>query len=86
MLRIGVALLVIPMVVLMGVYLQEQGLVDACLDQGGSFDYANSVCDMESNQPFVPLMMRYPLLVNGGMLLSLLGFIFCLKGLLWRPR
>lgn len=86
MLRLGLILLVVPMLALMAVYLQEQSVVDACLDQGGSFDYAKSFCDMENKQPFVPLMVRQPLLVNGGMLVSLLGFIFCLKGLLWRPR
>ncbi|WP_286240603.1 hypothetical protein [Neptuniibacter halophilus] len=86
MLRFGLILLILPALTLMGVFFVEQSAVDACLQQGGSFDYSNDQCDMQQKHPFQPLMARHPLLVNGSMLLSALGLLFCMKGLLWRPR
>jgi hypothetical protein len=34
--------------------------VDGCLDAGGSFDYANNVCDHQTNHTFVPYGQRHP--------------------------
>ncbi len=34
--------------------------VDDCLDSGGSFDYANNVCDYQTNHPFVTYGQRHP--------------------------
>jgi hypothetical protein len=28
--------------------------VDSCLDAGGSFDYANGICDFERSHPYAP--------------------------------
>lgn len=78
MLRIGLVLLVVPGVLMMAVFMYEQSLVDSCLDAGGSFDYLNSYCDHETTQPFISMMGRHPLLVNGGMLLSVVGLIICM--------
>jgi len=78
MLKLGVLLLVVPAVVLMGLYMYEQSLVEDCLKAGGSFDYVDQICDLSTTQPFVSLMARQPLLVNGGMLLSSIGLIICL--------
>ncbi|MCV6590720.1 MAG: hypothetical protein OIF57_17105 [Marinobacterium sp.] len=69
----------------MGTYMYEQSLVRACVETGGSFDYIEQFCDMNTTQPFIPLMVRQPLLVNGGMLLSSLGLLLCLFGLYVRP-
>jgi len=38
------------------------------------------MCDQQSH-PFIPLMARKPLLVNGGMLLSCLGLLITIVGL-----
>lgn len=84
--KLGALLLIIPLVGLMAAFLWETQALDACLAQGGSFDYLNSLCDLKQEHPFIPFSARHPLLVNGGMLLSLLGFIFCLIGFYIRPR
>lgn len=87
MLKVGLVLLIIPGLALMGLFMYEQSLVDACLDAGGSFDYLNRLCDHSTTQPFIPMMARYPIAVNGGMLLSVVGLFCCLWGLYVRaPR
>ncbi|MGH1462872.1 MAG: hypothetical protein ACRBB6_12635 [Neptuniibacter sp.] len=86
MLRLGLILLILPSVALMLLYFMDQATVDACLDQGGSYNYQDAVCDLTDNHPFVPLIARYPLLINGAMLLSVIGLLMCMKGLLWKPR
>lgn len=85
MLRLGLILLVVPGLLLMGTYMYEQSLVSACVEAGGSFDYVDQFCDMNTTQPFISLMARQPLLVNGGMLLSSIGLLICLAGLYVRP-
>jgi hypothetical protein len=35
-------------------------VVDRCLDQGGSFDYARMTCDQSANHPFVSYAERHP--------------------------
>lgn len=79
-LRIGLLLLVLPAVVLMGVFFFEQMQISDCLAEGGYWDYLQSACDQQSH-PFIPLMARKPLLVNGGMLLSCLGLLITIVGL-----
>lgn len=86
MLRVGLILLVVPSLLLMTVFFIDQSAIDACLDQGGSYNYLNEQCDMENTHPFVPLIARYPLLINSTMLLSVIGLVMCMKGLLWKPR
>lgn len=85
-LRIGLFLLIVPGVVMMAFYLNELSAVKECLAAGGSFDYINTVCDQAQKHPFSPFMVRNPLLVNGGMLLSVVGLFFCLAGLYTRAR
>jgi len=85
MLRWGLILMVVPGLILMGTYMYEQSLVRACVEAGASFDYIDHFCDMNTTQPFISLMARQPLLVNGGMLLSSLGLLMCLFGLYVRP-
>ncbi|WP_419415964.1 hypothetical protein [Pontibacter sp. JAM-7] len=77
--------MVIPAVLIIGLYFSELNEVQACLDQGGSWHYQVGVCDLEKSHPFVPFLVRYPLLVNGGMLLSCLGLLLCVVGL-YRPK
>ncbi|NVK41253.1 MAG: hypothetical protein HWE39_08410 [Oceanospirillaceae bacterium] len=81
MLRIGLLLLVLPGLAMMVGYLLEQSAVDACLDGGGSWNYAAGACDSTDSHPFIPFSSRHPWLVNGGMLLSVAGLLCCLVGL-----
>ncbi|WP_417225899.1 hypothetical protein [Amphritea sp.] len=86
MLRLGLLLLILPGVVLMGVFWSELSEVNACLSAGGSYDYLAAVCDMSHQHPFVPFAARNPLFVNLTMLASAAGFCCCLFGLYVRGR
>ncbi len=85
MIRLGLLLLVLPVLVLLGVYFWELGDVRACQLDGGYWDYLASVC-RETPQPFVSWLERSPLLVNGGMLLSVVGLVMCMVGFYTKPR
>ncbi len=84
MLRLGLLLLVIPSVALMTAYMLEQNQIADCLADSGVWNYAEGQCETSGSFPFVPFMMRYPIAVNGGMLLSVLGLILTIIGL-YRP-
>jgi hypothetical protein len=85
MIRLGLLLLILPLVVLMGVFFWELNDVRACQLSGGHWDYLAGVC-RDSPQPFVPWVERMPLLVNGGMLTSVLGLVLCMVGLYQKRR
>lgn len=86
MLRIGLLLLVLPILVLMGVYFMELGDARECLlMQEGHWDYVEGIC-RDTPQPFVPWIDRRPWLVNGGMLVSLAGLACCMVGLYVKRR
>lgn len=86
MLRIGLLLLIVPIIVLMGLYFVELGNVRDCmLSEQGHWDYLEGLC-RSTPQPFVPWIDRSPWLVNGSMLLSLLGLALCLVGLYVKRR
>ncbi|MBR2514017.1 MAG: hypothetical protein IKE45_08320 [Halomonas sp.] len=85
MIRIGLLLLVLPILVLMGIYFWELGDVRACQLDGGYWDYLESTC-RETPQPFVSWLERSPLLVNGGMLVSVLGLVMCMVGFYTKRR
>ena len=67
MLRMGLILLIFPMVVLIGGYFSEMSEVNACIRERGSFDYLRMQCDLNAKHPFIPYFQRHPLLVNGSM-------------------
>lgn len=85
MIRLGLLLLILPLVVLMGVFFWELNDVRACQLYGGHWNYLASVCH-DTPQPFVPWVERMPLLVNGGMLVSVLGLVLCIVGLYQKRR
>lgn len=85
MLRLGLLLLIVPSLLMMGVYFWELSDVRACTYAGGYWDYLERAC-RDTPQPFVSLLERSPLLVNGGMLLSVLGVGLCMVGLYVKRR
>lgn len=85
MIRFGLLLLVLPVLVLMGVYFWELGDVRACQLDGGYWDYLESAC-RDTPQPFISWLERSPLLVNGGMLLSVVGLVMCMVGFYTKRR
>ncbi|GHE21891.1 hypothetical protein [Halomonas urumqiensis] len=85
MLRLGLLLLVAPILVLLGVYFWELGDVRECTLSGGHWDYLEGVC-RDTPQPFVSWLQRHPWLVNGGMLLSVIGMGMCMVGLYVKKR
>ncbi|MYL23278.1 hypothetical protein [Vreelandella massiliensis] len=85
MVRLGLLLLILPLFVLMGVYFWELNDVRECQLGGGHWDYLANVC-RDAPQPFVPWVERMPLLVNGGLLLSVLGLVLCMVGLYQKRR
>ncbi|MFP3341243.1 hypothetical protein LG331_02755 [Vreelandella aquamarina] len=85
MIRLGLLLLVLPILVLLGVYFWELGDVRACQLEGGYWNYLDSTCN-NTPQPFVSWLERSPLLVNGGMLLSVVGLVMCMVGFYTKPR
>ncbi|MDR5899826.1 hypothetical protein QC823_12595 [Halomonas vilamensis] len=85
MIRLGLLLLILPLLVLMGVYFWELNDVRSCQLDGGHWDYLAGVC-RDSPQPFVPWVERMPLLVNGGMLVSVLGLVLCMVGFYQKRR
>lgn len=86
MLRIGLVLLVLPALLLMVLFFVEQMHISDCALAGGYWNYLQGQCDLQQQHPFVPLMVRRPLLVNGGMLLSCLGLLLTIAGLYRRRR
>lgn len=86
MLRLGLLLLILPLCVLMGLYFWEFSSVRECtLIQAGYWDYATGACS-DTPQRFIPWVERYPWLVNGGMLLSVIGLVLCMLRLYVRKR
>lgn len=85
MLKLGLLLLVAPLLLLMGIYFWEFGDVRACTLEGGHWDYLEGVC-RDTPQPFVSWLDRQPWLVNGGMLVSLAGVVLCMVGMYVKRR
>lgn len=85
MVRWGLLLLVVPLAILLGTFFWEYGEVRECQLSGGYWDYLAAAC-RETPQPFVPFILRHPWLVNGGMLISVLGLVMCCWGFLTKRK
>lgn len=44
---------------ILGIYIREWFLVDACLDQGGSFNYLTMSCDHTTSHPDISFFARH---------------------------
>lgn len=54
-----ILILVLPAVMLIGLYVREWYQVDACLDRGGSFNYTTMTCDLAVSHPYIPFLARH---------------------------
>ncbi|MAR72482.1 MULTISPECIES: hypothetical protein [unclassified Halomonas] len=79
--RLGLILLVVPIVVLLTLFFLELGDIRQCelVDQG-HWNYLAGHCG-DTPSPFVPWIVRSPWLVNGGLLVSVVGLGLCMLGL-----
>lgn len=76
----GLALMIIPSLAMMSAYWSEISAAQACMTQSLGFDYRTGEC-IEGKTIFVAFSERHPLLVNSGMILSMLGLLVCMIGL-----
>lgn len=78
--RVGVALIVTPLLVLGAHYANELLMVRNCLDAGGSFDYAAMSCSFTRAADYVPYSVRYRWNLNIALGVSLLGLLLSALG------
>lgn len=81
LLKVGIALLVLPLVVLMGFWGSEYAEVSTCIHTGGSFDYLTGQCVEVGQGVFITFAERYPSLVQGCLTAACIGLLLCLAGL-----
>jgi hypothetical protein len=74
---IGAALIAVGIGVAVRPTISEFLAVDRCLDEGGSYDYAQGRCDREANHPYVRWSER-----SNGRAPTLEGLAFVLGGAL----
>ncbi|OPX54292.1 hypothetical protein SAMN02745127_03007 [Oceanospirillum multiglobuliferum] len=77
---IGLALMIVPSLAMMGAYWSELSDAQACIAASQGFDYRTGQC-ITGSTIFVPFSTRHPLLVNSGIILSMIGLVACLIGL-----
>jgi hypothetical protein len=65
-------LLLLILVPLAFVSLRETRAVDACLEQGGSYDYRAGECDLAQSHAYEPFMERHGVLI-GATVVALAG-------------
>jgi hypothetical protein len=65
-------LLLVMLIPLAWVSLRETRAVDACLEQGGSYDYRAGECDLAQTHAYEPFMDRHGVLI-GATLVALVG-------------
>jgi len=80
-LKLGLLLLILPLVILMGAWGLEYIEVSHCIHAGGQYDYLTQECLQDQRAIFIPFAERYPLLVNGSFWLACAGLLLCLIGL-----
>jgi len=81
LLKLGLLLLVLPLIILMGAWGIEYVEVSNCIHDGGQYDYLLQECLHDQRAVFVPFAERYPLLVSGSLWASCIGLLMCIVGL-----
>lgn len=80
-LKLGLVVLILPLILVMGAWGLEYVEVSHCIHEGGQYDYLTQTCLQDQRAIFVPFAERYPLLVNGSLALACLGLLMCVAGL-----
>lgn len=78
--RIGIVLILAPLLVLGLHYASELILVDECLDAGGSFNYSTMSCSFTAQWDYIPYSVRHRWNLNIALGISLLGLVVTLLG------
>lgn len=78
--RFGIALTLIPLLLLGAHYANEWLMVDQCLDAGGAFDYATMSCSYTQSTEYIPYAVRYRWSLNIALGVSLLGVLISALG------
>lgn len=81
MLKLGLLLLILPLLILMISWGIEYNQVSNCIYLGGSFDYPSGECLTEGQGIFISYAERNPQLVNISLSLALVGFLLTTTGL-----
>ncbi|WP_091962503.1 hypothetical protein [Marinospirillum celere] len=81
LLKLGLTLLVLPLLIVMGFWSLEFIEVSNCIHAGGSYDYMEGLCLQEGQGRFIPFSERYPLLVSGSLWGSCFGLLLSIIGL-----
>ena len=78
--RLGVVLIIVPLLVLGFHYASELMLADQCLDAGGSFNYSTLSCSFTEQWEYVPYSVRHRWNLNIALGFSLLGLVVTILG------
>ncbi|GLR63322.1 hypothetical protein [Marinospirillum insulare] len=81
LLKLGLGLLILPLMVLMGIWGFEYADVSSCIYEGGSYDYLLGECLMDQQGIFVTFAERHPSLVSTSLWASCAGLVFTIVGL-----
>ncbi|MDX1488654.1 MAG: hypothetical protein R3268_10675 [Acidiferrobacterales bacterium] len=78
--RIGIVLILAPLLILGLHYASELIVVEECLDAGGSFNYSTMSCSFTEQWDYVPYSVRHRWNLNIALGISLLGLVVTLLG------
>lgn len=76
----GIALMVMPLLVLGLHYLDDLMEIQECLGAGGLFDYATGSCGFTAPTDYVPYSVRYRWNLNIALGVSLIGLVLAALG------
>ncbi|GMQ90336.1 MAG: hypothetical protein BMS9Abin10_0703 [Gammaproteobacteria bacterium] len=78
--RIGLMLIIAPLLVVGIHYGSEMAVVNQCVDAGGSFNYSTMTCSFTESTKYIPYSQRYRWSVNIAVGVSFLGLLVTLVG------
>jgi hypothetical protein len=78
--RLGLVLIILPLLLLGFHYTSELILANQCLDAGGSFNYSTMSCSFTEQWDYVPYSVRHRWNLNIALGFSLLGLVITVLG------
>ncbi len=84
MMRWGSIIFSLPAILLLSLYGWELSIVNDCMDLGLSYDFQQEICVEGKQAIHTPFYARHTLLVNGMLLLSVLGSIMMTMAMIKR--